>query len=282
MLSVTVSVAPETLFHIGPVAVNNSMTTALLVTGAIILLAIYAKATFKLIPTRLQLILELCAEFILTQLQGAFGSESKARKFFPLLMSLLLFIFIANQITVVPLVGQIVLGDTPVFRTTTSHLTAPVAMAIVTLAVAHIIAFSIAPLRHIGNFIKIAPFFKIRSFGDFGNALMEFMLGIMDIIGELAKLLSLSFRLFGNVFAGELMIAVIAGLTSFTRLFVPVPFMALSIFSGLVQAFVFTMLAVQFISGTIMAVSNTKEEEVNLDLYEKNRPRTPVPVRVES
>lgn len=259
MLSIAVSVSPERLFSIGNIAINNSETTAILITVAVLVFAIYAKRTFSIIPTRLQTLMEMCTEFIMTQLIGAFGSEKRAKQYFPLIMSLLVFIFIANQITVIPLLGQVIFDDKPLFRTTTSHLAAPVAMALITLGVAHIIAFSISPLGHIGNFIKIKQFLKVRSVGDFGNAVLEFLLGFMDIVGEIAKLLSLSFRLFGNVFAGELMIVVIASLSSFTKLFVPVPFMFLSIFSGLVQAFVFTMLALQFISGTIMSVRSGEE-----------------------
>ncbi|MDQ5919617.1 MAG: F-type H+-transporting ATPase subunit a [Patescibacteria group bacterium] len=79
-------------------------------------------------------------------------------------------------------------------------------------------------------------------------------MGLLDIIGELAKILSLSARLFGNIFAGDVMILVIVSLSTYTQFFVPLPFLALSIFSGFVQAFVFSLLSIQFLSGTITSV----------------------------
>jgi F-type H+-transporting ATPase subunit a len=91
---------------------------------------------------------------------------------------------------------------------------------------------------------------KIRSPKQAFDAVLGLFLGALDIIGEFAKVLSLSGRLFGNLFAGDVMVAVIISLASFTQFIVPIPFMFLSIFSGIVQAAVFTMLSILFIAGT--------------------------------
>ena len=82
------------------------------------------------------------------------------------------------------------------------------------------------------------------------------MLGLLDIIGELAKVISLSARLFGNILAGELIILIIAGLAAFTPFFIPIPFFVLSIFSGVVQTFVFVLLSIGFMSTTINSVKD--------------------------
>lgn len=278
-MDLSISVAPETIFHIGSFSVTNSHLGAILITLIIIALGVYAKYKFKLVPTRLQTVFELLSNYLLDQLTNAFNSNEKAKKFFPLIMSMLLFIFLANQLTVIPVLGQILLNGETALRTPTSHLAAPLAMAILTLATAHLLAIRISPIRYIGNFIKIKPFFSVRSVGEFGNALLEFFLGLMDIISEMAKLVSLSFRLFGNIFAGELIITVIGSLSAYTTVLAPVPFLALSIFSGAIQAFVFSMLSMQFISGTISAVEGQTADETVDAKTGLNVPAT-VPIHV--
>jgi len=90
-------------------------------------------------------------------------------------------------------------------------------------------------------------------------AFLEFFLGLLDIVGEFAKLASLSTRLFGNVFAGSIIVGIIGGITTYTQLLVPIPFVILGILSGVVQAFVFAMLAILFISSTLNSVSPQEE-----------------------
>ncbi len=260
----SVSVAPEALFFLGSIPITSSHLGATLITLIFVLLGVYAKTKFALVPTKLQLVLEMLAEYLLGQLENAFGSTREAKKFFPLLMSMLLFIFLANQLTVIPVLGQILFNGQTVLRTPTSHLAAPLALALITLGAAHLLAIRISPLRYIGNFIKIKGLFTAKSFGEFGNAILDLVLGFMDIISEFAKVVSLSFRLFGNIFAGELIITVIGGLSIYTQALVPVPFLVLSIFSGAIQAFVFAMLSTQFISGTIGSVKSAVESEEEL------------------
>ncbi|HMR01506.1 MAG TPA: F0F1 ATP synthase subunit A, partial [Candidatus Gracilibacteria bacterium] len=117
------------------------------------------------------------------------------------------------------------------------------------------------------NFIKIGSILKIRKPADVGQALLDIFLGLLDIVGELAKVISLSARLFGNIFAGEVMVVVIASLSVFTRYIVPVPFYLLGLLSGLIQALVFAVLSLSFIAG----MHNTIEEAVEQGKEEKSK-----------
>lgn len=261
-MQLNISLAPDILFNIGNWPVSNALLASLVITFLFFIFCVISVRKFGLVPTRIQTTIEAIVEYLQEQLEQAFGSKEKAAKFFPLIMTLLLFILIANQFSVIPLFTQILYGDKYLFRVVTTDLAKPLALALIVLGVAHILAFSVSPLRHIGNFIKIAPLFKVRSFGDFGSWLIDFFLGVLDIIGEFAKVISLSFRLFGNVFAGEVMILIISSLSIFTSYLVPIPFIILSIFSGLVQAFVFTMLSIQFIAGTLSSVQQQDAEEL--------------------
>lgn len=247
----------ETVAEISGIAITNSLIATFTVSVILIVLAILIRRKAGIVPSRLQLAFEAVFEFFLQGLTSAFGSEEKARRALPYIMTLFLMLFISNQFGLIPLLSSIVInGETNVFRTPTSDINLPLSMALISIISAHLIALSISPLKHIGNFIKIAPLFKARSIGDFANALLEIFLGILDIVGEFAKIISLSARLFGNIFAGDVMVAIISGLAVFTQFLVPIPFIVIGIFSSLVHAFVFPMLIMQFAAGTINSVSS--------------------------
>src|SRR5690606_37654604 len=114
----------------------------------------------------------------------------------------------------------VVQEGTAVLRTPSSDLSLTITLAIVMILGSHIVAFVLNPVTHIGNYFKIHAFFKVRSIGDFFNACIEFFLGFLDIVGEIAKVMSMSFRLFGNIFAGEVMGVIITALIAYV---IPMP-----------------------------------------------------------
>ncbi len=258
-----ISLPSHILFFVGPIGITNSLLSAFVVTIVITIGSFLASRCMGIIPTRFQAAMEPLFEYVFSQVETAFGSKERAKKFFPLFMSLMLFIAIANQFSLVPLIASVLYEGKPLLRTATSDLSLTIALALFVVVFAHVIAFSISPIRHIGNFIKIGAFFKVRTLGGFANALLEFALGLLDIVSEIAKVVSLSCRLFGNIFAGEVMVAVIASLTIWTTFIVPIPFIFLSLFSGFVQAFVFTLLSIQFIAGTIRGHLDTADERAS-------------------
>lgn len=272
---IKVSLVTEPIFYIGSFPITNAELSAFLITLVLLIFSLVAKRSMSIVPSRLQVFLEIIVGFVMDQLKTAFGSEKRAKKFFPIIMSILIFITVANQLSLVPLIYQITYEGKTAFRTATSDLNLTLGLALLVIISAQILAFIASPLRHFGKYIKVKQFLKVRSVGDFGNAFLEFFLGILDIIGELSKILSMSFRLFGNIFAGEVLVAVIAGLSVYTSFLLPIPFMLISIFSGFVQAFVFMLLSVQFISGTI----ETQPEKDEPD-EEKPEEKSMLPVNI--
>lgn len=254
-----ISLPAENLFSIGSFVFTNAMASGVLTILLAIAAVVLLPRSFSVIPGKIQIVLEMLMEYVMNQLESAFGSKSEAKKFFPLLFTLLLFLVIANQLTVVPLIGQITLGEKSLFRLTTADLNATFALAILIIGISHVIALRASPLRHIESFFRFRELFAARSMGQFASASLSFALGLLDIVGEFAKVLSLSFRIFGNIFAGEVMIAVIASISVYTQYFVPIPFIFLSVFSGFVQAFVFFMLSMQFIAATIRSQHNPED-----------------------
>lgn len=253
----------DVLFTLGPVPVTNTMMSMWLVMAAIFAVALYVRLTMKIVPTRLQVVLEMLIGYFYDALTDAFGSQKRAMKYLPYIMTLFLLLGVMNQFSVFPLVSSLVIeGETNLFRVATSDWSLTLALALITVIGSQIIAFVAHPIRHLGNYFKFHVFLKVRSPMDFFMACIDFALGFLDIISEIAKVISLSARLFGNILAGEVLMVIIVGLSAYTQFFLPIPFVILSIFSGFVQAFVFAFLSLQFMSGVITAVdSPTSPEE---------------------
>lgn len=251
-----ITLPARVLFSIGPLPITDGFLGAVLVTITLFAFTYMAARKFSIIPTRIQVAFEMVTEYIMEQLETAFGSKKQAEDFYPFFMTMLLFIVVANQFMLVPFVFEITAGGADLFRQPTSDLAQPLALSLLIAVISNLMALRISPIRHLSNFIAIGPFLKARSIGDFLNACVGFFIGLLNIVGEFAKVVSLAARLFGNVFAGNVMVAVITGLASFIA---PMPFILLSVFSGFVQAFVFMLLSIQFVSLAIQGAQPDEE-----------------------
>ncbi len=118
------------------------------------------------------------------------------------------------------------------FRATSSEINFTLALALISVVLTNIFSF-----RELGFFGHIKKYFNFKG-------PIEFFVGILEIISEFAKIISFSFRLFGNIFAGEILLLIIAFLLPYAG---PIPFMFLEVFVGLIQALVFAMLTLVFL-----------------------------------
>jgi F-type H+-transporting ATPase subunit a len=231
--------------------VTDALAGAVLCTATLFLLGIWSARSFKRVPTRMQVVFEFFYEFVHGQLKDAFGSDREARRLAPWFLSLLLFIGLANQMALFPLVFEVLYDGGSLFRQPTSDLSGTVALALVMVGGANIMAFTFAPMNHVFSYLPFNKVFAARSFSELMNAGIEFFIGVMNIIGETAKVISLSCRLFGNIFAGNVIVAVIMSVAVFTQYLVPIPFLILGTFSSFVQAYVFMTLTLQFMAGSV-------------------------------
>jgi F-type H+-transporting ATPase subunit a len=167
-----------------------------------------------------------------------------------------LFILVSNWMGLIPGTGSIgrwlimhgELELVPLFRPANSDLNMTLAMAVFAVMTSHILGVAaIGFFKYANKFIKIGDLIHgVRKGGmSIFVALVEFMIGLIEITSEVAKMVSLSLRLFGNVFAGEVLLTVLAGLIAY---FVPLPFMLLEILVGLIQAVVFSMLTLVYLT----------------------------------
>ena len=251
-----IKLGSDVLFSIGSMPVTTSVFSAYLISLLLIVFAVWQRTQIKMIPGRMQMVMELFVGYFYGELLSAFGNEKDARRFSAYIMTLFIFILIVNQFSLLPLIGQIVTKDgINIYKTATGDWSLTLVLALISIGFTNLLAFFISPIRHIGNFIKLGPIFSIKSLKELPMAILDFFLGLLDIIGEASKVISLSARLLGNILAGEIMYIIIASLSVYTQFLLPMPFVALSIFSGLVQAYVFAFLSLQFMAGTIRSVT---------------------------
>lgn len=247
---VSISLAASSVGEGSWLPITTNLISMWLVCGLLLIFAYFVRKNLAIIPGKAQLIVEMILEFFITKVEGTTNSRKDALILAPILTTLFLLIFLSNQSGFIPFTEAF----PNIFGTPTSHFSFTIALAIFTIITGQLIAIKKSPFKAIFNYIKIDRLWKIRKFSDFPNALLEIFLGILDIIGEISKMISLAARLFGNMFSGGLLTLIIGSLAFFTAYFIPIPFLVLGAFSGLVQAVVFTFLAVEFMSGTVGAV----------------------------
>ncbi len=221
--------------------ITNSLVMTLMASALLLGFSFLFARKLSLIPGKLQAGIEWLFEGVLNYMAETLEDEKMARKFFPLIMSIFLFVLVANLLAFLPGVGSLLIthgGETvPLLR-------APAADLNMTLALAIIAFFTIEITG-----VTVLGFFKYGSkYVNFSSP-VNFVVGIIELLSNIGRLISFSFRLFGNVFAGEVMIAVAV---FFVAYFVPVPLMAFEVFVGFIQAVVFSMLTLFFIKLAIM------------------------------
>jgi len=232
------ALAPEILFQIGPLPITNTIINTILVDTVIIGGALTIKKNIQKVPGLFQNVFEMIVEGLYNLTESVAGENT--RKIFPYFITFFLFILIANWSGLLP--GGESLGlfhhteegtEIASFnRNLTSDLNATLALALISLVATHMLS-----IKKLGFKEYLGRFFSI-------NPILLFV-GVLEIVSEFTKIISLSFRLFGNIFAGEVVLGTISKLFAFVF---PVPFIFLEIIVGLVQALVFSMLTMAFMS----------------------------------
>jgi len=242
------TLAPEVVFQVGSINITNTMINAWLAILIFLVLGLLLRKKLKLKPGKLQNTCEFFLESVLGYFDQVTGDRKKTIRFLPIVGSIFFFILLSNWIGLLPGTGSITVGHNMLLRSANTDLNLTVAMALVSVIASHIYAFvAIGVFTHLGKFIQIKNVIKSIPKGPIAifSAIIEFAVGLIEIVSELAKVLSLSLRLFGNVFAGEILISVISALVA---AFIPMPFMLLELLVGLIQAAVFAMLTIVYLT----------------------------------
>lgn len=242
------TLAPELLFHLGPLPVTNTVVNVWLAGAMFFGLGMYLRGKITLRPSGAQNFIEYFLEILMGYFDQVTGDRKKTLQFLPLVGSVFFFILLSNWLGLLPGTGSITFGHELLLRPANTDLNLTLAMALVSVVGSHIVGLvSIGFFAHLNKFIQLGTLVKSISKGPIAifTAIIEFGVGLLEIISELAKVLSLSLRLFGNIFAGEVLISVIS---SIAIAFVPVPFMMLELLVGVIQASVFAMLTLVYLT----------------------------------
>lgn len=235
-----ISLAAETIGHVGPLRVTNALLASWVVTGLFVAFAVWFSRRIRLVPGRIQAALEGILEWLLGLMDGVTGHRAASERFLPLVAGLFLFIVGLNWFGLLPGVGpvgvyQVHHGErvlVPLFRGGNADLNSTLALALIAVFATHA-----AGLKQLGVLPHLGKFLNLRS-------PVGFFVGLLELVSEFAKILSFSFRLFGNIFAGEVLLLMVASLVPYAA---PLPFFGLELFVGFVQALVFATLTLVFL-----------------------------------
>lgn len=243
---IKVHLDPYIVTTIGMMPITATLLTAWLTMLLLLTIGWYIGRNPKLIPTKIQSFFELILGGILDYMSTVLENRSLARRYFPVITTIFFFILFMNWLGLFPGVTSIGYYDAeqhfiPFLYPPATDLNITIALAIVSFVViefAGIVALGV--WRYAGKFINLS-FLQSFTF----NNVLGFFIGIIELISELARLISFSFRLFGNIFAGKTLLLVVMALV--TPYILPVPLLAYELFVGFIQAFVFAILTLFFI-----------------------------------
>ena len=239
-----ISIAAEQLFTIGTFSVTNALLIGALVSAALMLFLNRVVGRLQPIPGRVQNSVEVVFESLINLVENVTHDAQQARQFFPLIATIFLFVLFSNWAGLLPGLGTVgVMGEhhghatiIPFLRSTSADLNFTLALSLITVITVQVAGIAALGLKKYGSKFFVSPFQKPYVIGAF--------VGILELISELGKTISFTFRLFGNVFAGEVLLTVMLHLMPYV---LPLPFLALEVLVGLIQALVFAMLALVFL-----------------------------------
>ena len=282
-----IAVAPEKLIEepiienflgLGPLYLVNTLPTLAVTVILLVVIAYFINRSLKqsastdLVPRGIGNVAEAILEMLYNLTEGSAGSKW-ARAIFPWFATIMIYVLFANLLklipgfesigilhpahgeghAVAPFIGGIQnLGAekveeggyilAPFFRGISVDLNFTAALAIIAVVMIQVIGFRAQGAGYLSKFFNTRRMFKVPFFGA-----MDFLVGLLELISELSKILSFAFRLFGNMFAGIVLVAIVAGLLGRFSI-LPAMVMMFELFVGVIQAFVFGMLTMVFMA----------------------------------
>ncbi|KKU50407.1 MAG: ATP synthase subunit a [Parcubacteria group bacterium GW2011_GWA1_47_10] len=267
-ISQEITLFAEPILHFENFTLTNALLTSWVAVAVIIILSVFLRKGLREVPGKLQSIFEMMVEGALAMCDQVTNDRALSLKIFPIAISVFFFILVNNWLGIMPLggLGIIERGEEglafiPYLRGGTADINTTLALAVMAVVGANI--FGVLSL---GVWKTLNKYVNLKALGDIFRKIrheptiilvapITFFVGLIEIIGEFAKIASLSFRLFGNVFAGEVLLVSMAALVAYI---VPIPFMFLELLVGVIQALIFAILTVVYFT---IASSDHEEHE---------------------
>jgi len=235
-------IQPDIVFSIGNFGIANSTLMIVLLALLFLALGVFGVRKFTMVPGTFQSIIEMIYESILGLVQQITGDRYHAEKIFPVIATILVYFALANVIAIVPGLTDITYNGIAIFRTPTSDFNTAFGVSLAAVLVLNYVSLrEYGFIGYLGNFFNIKGVINgfRKSIMDGFIGLVELFVGMLDIIGEIAKVVSLSFRLFGNVYAGQVLAIIILGAVAVG---LPTIWTVMSGFTGILQGMVFASL----------------------------------------
>lgn len=238
------TLAAEKITQIGSFPITNTLLDTLLVDVLLIALVYYISKNAKLVPTKLQGVIEVVMEMIYGITESVAGK--KTAQIFPYFMTFFLVIILTNWSGLLPIITSVGFYEghnfLPLFRSASTDLNFTLALALVSLVATHVMSItSLGIKEYLSRFFSFNPF--------------NLFIGLLELISEFTKIISFSFRLFGNIFVGEVMLGQLSAVFAFL---LPIPLLAYELAIGLLQAVIFGMLTMAFMA--ILSTPHSTEE----------------------
>lgn len=240
------------LGSVGPLSIATSTLTVALISLFFIALAFKASRS-KLIPSKFQVALEMFYGAVAEFITSIVGAKDKAEKIIPYVGALMAYLLVANLLPMVPGISSFYVtsqegAHIPLFRGATTDFNTTFG-----LALAVVVTMQVVGIREQGFFGYMSHFIQIKQvwkgfkkgLGEGTVSIIGFFVGLIEIISEIAKVLSLSLRLFGNLFAHEVLTVILLGTFAFV---IPAVWMGMGLLVGVVQSIVFVALVTVYYS----------------------------------
>ncbi len=260
----------EKIFDFHGFPITNSLLTSWLTVLVIFILSVALRLKMKKVPGKMQHVFEVVVNGAMSLVDQVTNNRKITEKIFPLVFTIFFFVLINNWLGILPFVGSMgfyALEEghqvfVPLFRGGTADINTTLALGVMTVIGSNIFAIIILGLwKTLNKYVRLqelgSVWYKVRKDPSILIvATISFFVGIIEIIGEFAKIASLSFRLFGNIFAGEVLLSSMAAILAYV---LPTPFLFLEVFIGLIQALIFSLLATVYF--TIAAEDHSAHDE---------------------
>ncbi len=267
----------EPIIHLNNFTITNALLTSWLAVFILIIISLILRSKLREVPGKVQNVFEIVVEEALKMIDQVTNDRALSIKIFPFAISVFFFILINNWLGLIPLGGFGIvekskegLSFVPFLRGGTADINTTLALAVMAVFGANVFGIlSIGLWKTFNKYVNLKVlggiFTKIRHEPTIIIvAPITFFVGLIEIVGEFAKVASLAFRLFGNVFAGEVLLASMAALVAYI---VPIPFLFLEILVGVIQALIFSILLVVYF--TIGASDHDEHESHEKAHHEK-------------
>jgi F-type H+-transporting ATPase subunit a len=257
----TVELPASTIFHLGPLPVTNTILTSWITVAILLLIAFLVTNRSKLVPGKLQSLVEMVLEWMYNFCKDVAG-EKYGRKFFPLVTTIFLFVLLNAFMNLIPGFGSITYttaeGTFPLLRGANTDINTALALAVISFVFVTYFGLKDGKYPFVKQFFNVGRFargwghlftgkFK-GAFGDIGFGFIDIIVSVLELISYFIRLVSFTFRLFGNMTGGEILILILFFLLGFAGFGLIQVGYIFEMLVGVVQALIFSGLTLVFAS----------------------------------